>query len=617
MINNNTSDKIKNRLLKNSSQLWGVQQAELSALDPIVSMLFGSCSKEFEKIYNEQDTSQARVLERLSKLLLPEVYAGSIPSHGIVHGRPNEPISVLNKNSQLYFRKSRIASESSYKENYTDIYFSPLSDVLILDGKVKYSVSPHGFYEHQDVYIKEKLFGYENSVANRHVFSIGIELNPGIENLEKLSIYFDWPSNSEKERLLNSLPFVKASINGVDIDASIGFKMGNLNIRSEFELKESIDLLNNVESAIGSFYENRFITLNLKNKKEGGYSVEKKKYPLQFSEFFNKKNLEILQSDLLWIEFKFPSYISDEVLDELVCTINSFPVCNRRLNEMTFRIQANFNVVPLSTNEDYLYNIQSVKSFNGQEYRTSKVSDTNKIENGEYVVRKGGVERFDQRNAKDLLNYLIDLLRDESASFALFGQEAISTNLFELNQQLAALEQKVKKGETGEAANYLMIKPKLLKDNIFVEYWTTSGEKANNIRIGSKLQASSTVDLRSEELVLISNTTGGRDPLSQSEILNNFKASLITRDRIVTIADIKVFCSKELQGGIKAISFEKKFEVSSVANGGFIKYFEIEIEPTNYEKFKVEEWDSIGSILQSKIETKSSFVLPLRVRIKN
>lgn len=615
-MSNNTSDKIKNRLLKNSSQLWGVQQAELSALDPIVSMLFGSCSKEFEKIYNEQDTSQARVLERLSKLLLPEVNAGSVPAHGIVHGRPNEPISILNKNSQLFFRKSRPASESSYKENFTDIYFSPLSDILILDGKVKYTVSPGGFYEHQDVFIKEKMFGFENNTANRLVFCIGIELNSSIENLEKLSIYFDWPSNSEKERLLNSLPFVKASINGKDIPTSMGFKMGNLNLRSEFVLNETIDLLNNVESAIGSFYENRFITLDIKNKKGGINSIERKKYPLQFPELFSQKNLERLQSDLLWIEFTFPSYISDEVLDELVCTINSFPVCNKKLNELTFRIQSNFNVVPLSTEEDYLYNIQSVKSFNGQEYNTTKVADTNKIENGEYVLRKGGVERFDQRNAKDVLNYLIDLLRDESASFALFGQEAISTNLFELNQQLAALEQKVKRGGAGEAANYLMIKPKLLKDNIFVEYWTTAGEKANNIRIGSKLQASSTADLRTEELVLLTNSTGGRDPLSQSEVLNNFKSSLISRDRIVTIADIKVFCSKELKGQVKSILLEKKFEVSNKANGGFIKYFEIEIEPTNYENYKTEEWESISSILQSKIESKSSFILPLKVRIK-
>ncbi len=616
-MSSNTSDKVKNRLLKNASQLWGIQQAELSALDPIVSMLFGSCSKEFEKIYNEQDTSQARVLERLSKLLLPEVNAGAIPSHGIIHGRPHEPVSILNKNSQLFFRKSRIASESSYKENYTDIYFSPLSDILLVDGKVKYSVSPHGFYEHQDVFIKEKMFGYENNTANRHVFCIGIELNSSIENLEKLSIYFDWPSNSEKERLLNSLPFVKASINGKEIPVSIGFKMGNLNLRSEFVLKESIDLLNTVESAIGSFYENRFITLNIKNNKEGINFIERKKYPVQFSDFFSPKNLDRLQSDLVWVEFKFPSYFSDEVLDELICAINSFPVCNKKLNELTFRIQSNFNVIPLGTEEDFLYNVQSVKSFNGQEYNTTKVADTNKIENGEYVVRKGGVERFDQRNAKDVLNYLIDLLRDESASFALFGQEAISTNLLELNQQLAALEQKVKRGGSGEAANYLMIKPKLLKDNIFIEYWTTAGEKANNIRIGSKLQASSMTDLRAEELVLLSNTTGGGDPLSQSDVLNNFKSSLITRDRIVTIADIKVFCSKELKGQVKTFAFNKKFEVSSDANGGFIKYYEIEIVPTNYENYKVEEWESISSILQSKIESKSSFALPLKIKIKN
>ncbi len=617
MSNNNTSDKIKNRLLKNASLLWGVQQAELSGFDPVVNMLFGSCSKEFEKIYNEQDASQARVLERLSKLLLPEVNVGSIPAHGIVHGRPNEPVSILSKNSQLFYRKSRPASESSYKENYFDIHFAPLSDVLIVDGRIKYSVSPHGLYEHKDVYIKEKLFGYENNISNKLTCYLGIELNSAIENLDKLSIYFDWSSNSEKERLYDSLPFVRSSIDGREIPASTGFKMGNLNLKSEFVLNESNDLLNNIEHTVASFYKNRFITIDIKNKKGGINSIEKKKYPLHFPDLFGPKNLDKLQSDLLWIEFKFPSYISDEVLDELVCTINSFPVCNKKLNELTFRIQSNFNIVPLSTHEDYLYNVQSVKSFNGERYNSIKVSDTNKIENGEYVVRKGGVERFDQRNAKDLLNYLIDLLRDESASFALFGQEAISTNLFELNQQLAALEQKVKKGKGGEAANYLMIKPKSTKDNIFVEYWTTAGEKANNIRIGSKLLTSSAIDIRTDELILLSNTLGGRDPLNQSEVLNNFKSALITRDRIVTTADIKVFCTKEFQGQVKHISFEKKFEVSDKANAGFVKYLEVEIEPANYEKYKPEEWESIAAILQSKLETKSSFILPLKVRIKN
>ena len=71
------------------------------------------------------------------------------------------------------------------------------------------------------------------------------------------------------------------------------------------------------------------------------------------------------------------------------------------------------------------------------------MADTHRISPGTYVVRKGGVERFETRNAAQILNYMVELLRDESAAFAIYGRDAITSDLRELNQNLNLISQKL------------------------------------------------------------------------------------------------------------------------------------------------------------------------------
>ena len=61
---------------------------------------------------------------------------------------------------------------------------------------------------------------------------------------------------------------------------------------------------------------------------------------------------------------------------------------------------------------------------------------------GTYTLRTGDVERFDSRNAMEYMNYLLELLRDESSAFAALGQDFVASQIKELNQNIAQLEQK-------------------------------------------------------------------------------------------------------------------------------------------------------------------------------
>ncbi len=44
---------------------------------------------------------------------------------------------------------------------------------------------------------------------------------------------------------------------------------------------------------------------------------------------------------------------------------------------------------------------------------------------GTYTLHSGGVERFDTRNIHEMINYLLELLRSESAAFAGYGYAAL------------------------------------------------------------------------------------------------------------------------------------------------------------------------------------------------
>src|SRR5688572_20213062 len=98
-------EKIKSRMLKNAVQLWGHQPSDVDSYDPLVGMLMGACATEFEKIYHEIYSSQARLIERLAQLLTPEINKGPEPAHAIMHLKSVEASTVINKESQFYTKK--------------------------------------------------------------------------------------------------------------------------------------------------------------------------------------------------------------------------------------------------------------------------------------------------------------------------------------------------------------------------------------------------------------------------------------------------------------------------------------------------------------------------------
>jgi hypothetical protein len=608
-------EKIKAKMLKSATQLWGVQSSDIAAFDPIVDLLLGACAVELEKVYNEIYSSNARILERLSKLLLPDINKNTLPSHGILHASPYDENIIINKYAQFFYTKKVQAKESSVRENSKDIYFSPVADFPLVNGEIEYMGTNTGLYSVDNLLYKERKIRSSGKKVNTKFLWVGLKVNRIDNPPDSLILYFDWLNNPLKEKYLDFLAFTKWYHNGVDIKLSQGIDNSMLSDSAESHFNYDNEFVETQK--ILSTYRKRYVSIPFNQLFKTGNSIFSK-YPEEFSYLYEAGELKALNEELLWIKIVFPPFVSEDIIDTLICQMNCFPVMNRKLNELTFRLHDadTFNIIPLKDRNDdaSFFSMESVKSSDGLPYISSSISDLNQLNNGNYVIRKGGVQRFDVRNAREYLSYMIDLLRDESAEFSVYGQEMLNTNLKELSQLIALIEQKIQYTHSDElySLDYLILRSFQNQDNVHIEYWSTAGDFANNIRVSSSLNLYSGADVNSGDIVIISETTGGRSELTASEMLTAFKQSLVSRERIVTIADIRNVCYSELGGLIKDVRVTKEFVIDSKSTTGFMRVIRIELYPTTF-NMSDDDWSIHKLRLQSIIETSSFSNTPVEI----
>jgi hypothetical protein len=88
-------------------------------------------------------------------------------------------------------------------------------------------------------------------------------------------------------------------------------------------------------------------------------------------------------------------------------------------------------------------------------------------------------------------------------------------------------------------------------EDIWLEFWSTTGTFGNNIPMGIPCVHN---DFDKKSLRLLTSTSGGKNPPDQLERTYLFKNELLTRDRLVTREDIKVFCQAELGSELEDVS---------------------------------------------------------------
>ncbi len=226
--------------------------------------------------------------------------------------------------------------------------------------------------------------------------------------------------------------------------------------------------------------------LTITNSTESREVRSKVKYPGIFEKKFTVQELKSFKKDLYWIRIKFPTYCPPEILNNILCAINCFPVLNRRIHKINYKAQKTINVIALESPDSFLA-VREVRNDSNRVYKGIPLAGLKELDVSTYTIRSS-INRLDQRQAQEMLNYLLELLQDEGASFASMGEDFLSSQILELNQNIARLEQRVKKQSEFKSSNpYIVLNALSPGETLFIEYWSSQGQGANNIPSGNKV----------------------------------------------------------------------------------------------------------------------------------
>lgn len=601
-------------MIKNASRLWGFQdtQAE-SSFDPLVGMILGALSDELAKLSIEINNTESRLLEKLVELLTPEPLTGPLPAHAILRAKPVDSVFVIDSSYQFFVnRKFVVPGESTAIEK--PVYFTPTGKYKLFDGQLKYMVAGSKIFVYQAELYKEIIgMARPGKTIDASTFWLGLEMGESIDSLDGLSVCFDLRNEAYERSFYESLAKGKWTIAGRLVKFIQGLNDDNSGEDSlEVLLKKELDVTTKVSNHINRFYKKNFLSLSsdefiLKRTKSD------EKYPSQFNDVFQKNDLEKLESNTLWIKVEFPQVIPSAVFDDLFCSINCFPVFNRHLNEFTQSSREYINIIPLITDEIFL-DMKRVTSGNGKTYTEKSFSGINQVENGTYILRKGGVGRFDSRNAAEIVNYLLELLRDESAAFAILGADMISSNLKELNQTITRLENRLKESNiVKEDISYLLLKSHPADETLFVEFWTTNGKLANGVKSGEKLLVYDGSNLLQETVALVTPTVGGSESMDTEQRLNAYRMALLSHGRLVTKEDIKALCFDHFGNRLKKVEVKKGLQIGQSTDCGFMQTMDIHVTLSKTcDEIDEEELNFMKNDLLVKLQEQSVNVLPFR-----
>ena len=328
-----------------------------------------------------------------------------------------------------------------------------------------------------------------------------------------------------------------------------------------------------------------------------------------------ERDIEKIEGNYLWVKIVFPGAMKLNALDDLYISLNALPVINRRMNKITYQLRSNLNIVPLIAEETF-FDLIHVQNVEGAFFQSNPLESGFKNEAGFYTLRYGGIERFDKRSATEFLQTMLDLLRDESASFSSMGNEFINSYVNQINQAIAMIENRLStKGEQRRPSHFVIINPIKQNENVFIKFWSTNATEGNQVKAGTKLNLSSGGEVKSASLMLLTSSYGGKKALNENEKISAFRRSILTHDRIVTQEDIVTFCYHELGNLISSVEVKKNWDMSLLPNQGFIRVLQVNITPKTAQNISNDEWQNLAFELQIKIEEASNKLIPVRVVI--
>lgn len=601
-------EQVSRRMLKSAAETWNAQESAAEDFDPIVQLLFEACAVEFEKAAGEIGKSQHRMLQQLARLFHPGTF-DVYPAYGVIQVRSAEPRALLASDDQFLFSP---AENNLMQQNRGECYFSPCCSLPIVDAEVVCLATPRVFsmVRHGIPAIADRCSVQTDPSLNQMLW-VGLELSSELTALDGMSFFLNWRGEADREQWYPYLPYVQCWIGDELLETTAG--PGVINETLPDGMEPGLHGASNPEREIMEIFGRHYISVTDTNKTEA-IRRSRQLYPKIFDGLFGKKSLQQIKEPLVWLSLRFPAVVPPRAIDTLLVAVNAVPVMNRKLNRVNFKLGSAANIIPLRTEDNFL-SVKAIYGSGGSAIPLFSVAENGKNAPESFSLRYG-VNRFDERDAKAVLVNVMDLLREESSFFSSLGEDFLLQHIRELNQVLSRIEEKIKMGGKGQSPfPYLIINSTNPGSTVQVEYWSSNGSAANKIPAGSTLLAYKTGAVSADNVFFITPTFGGKDKLSDGEKIDQYRQLLLSRNRIVTLEDLRLFIHNEIGNAAKKIAVRAGFVAGSDPGSGFLRCHHISVY-AQAGVLEQEEWDQLFRKLELKLGKLSAAHIICRFELR-
>lgn len=625
-----TRDEVRKRMVERAATIWQMRVRDVDTADPLVGYLMDACAFEFENTAKVIDSTRQRIIDRLASVMCPEVIDLPRPAHAILSCRPENPVVDLAQTAQFFFRQSH----KSGNEKSEDLLFSPTIKTRLINAEVKYLFTERELFQlrGRDRLVIQQRPQYIPVTSYESIW-LGLQIDEKLPSISDLSFYFDWENESDSAKAVycrkiqdevqtswwfnNQQLAVKNGLHS-PVETEDGYQQEKIPYES---LSHELDGLKQLENQVISYYNQAFVTMDqIPDRLEMDYTL--KAYPEGFVMADNLTS-RYLNEKLLWIEIRVRRDFPKDALSKMDVRVNCLPVMNRRLNENHQRLQQSVNVYPLISPEEFLSMKRVYYSDGNELYRSSPLRNADEMAENSFMYRAQGVGRFDSRDAREVLHYVQQLLREENRAFSALGSGVFMEIIDSLSRNVNELKNKLERDSTEGfkiGHPYIFIKPRKTDTNIFIEFWSTNGAAANGIRAGSKISLYNAVFGLSETNILLLTDTveGGNKPeATEKELI--LRQTLLSRNRLVTTEDIRGACQTFFQArvdGRVSVTVEKGFAQDLIEGAGYVRCLDVWITPLRSAVLSEQDWANECERCRHYLAGQSAMNLPYRVQIK-
>ena len=545
-------DRVKQRLLKQAATQWGFDESTMDGFDPVVDLLFGACAVEFERTAQAFQQSHPRTTKQLSQLLLPEVATAPTPAHTLLHARPTVALHQLSLTDAFTVAQEVVTTNppQAMKKNRA---FSPAAPLCLRNADVtRIATGRHLYAVETPLRKKELAQATEGQRLPARTLWLGLALPDAPESTVELSFYLSWTNVTDPARYRAARPYLRWFAADAPLQSQLGF--GTVD-DSTVDRLGSMSVAENQRQQVMQTYHDQFVTVTLPASPPA-------EVPAILQETFPDAALASDGPAHRWLRVELPESLPPEAAAGLGCALNCFPVLNHQLegSKRPYRISTTNRIVPLTT-ADHFLDMHRVATSAGLEYTSNPLPTASDQPAASYSVRQHGVGRFDARQASDLLDYLLNQLRDEAVAFEAAGSQRLTQEIRALKQQIARLETMVGQQARPDATHYLIIDTQRDED-VWIDYWSTAGAEANGVPSGTAAVAPGAADFQGPAITLVP-TRGGRARLSDPARRNALQSALLSRQTLVTEADIKAACRVFLGEVAQGVSVQRGLRPSA------------------------------------------------------